>query len=102
VGPPADDANDPHLIRALDHPVRSGYLRLLAGRDALSPREALPLLSRTELALANLVYHVRVLGHLELVEPVEEPVTGGGRRFQPTRKGRAALGALGFPSGEEG
>ncbi len=94
---PPGDAIHHRLFRALEHPVRAGFLRLLASRQALSPSEALPLLDRAEVALANVVYHVRVLSHLELVEPVGEPDTRSGRRFQPTEKGRSALLALGIP-----
>jgi len=92
------DATHHRLARALDHPVRAGFLRLLATRRALSPSEALPLLDRAELALANLAYHVGVLDRLELVEPIGAPEPRGGRRFQPTGKGQAALQALGFPA----
>jgi hypothetical protein len=73
---------------------------LLASRQTLSPSEALPLLNRAEPTLANVVYHVHVLGHLELVEPAGEPNPAGGRRFQPTEKGRSALLALGIPPDE--
>jgi hypothetical protein len=97
---PPGDAIHHRLAQALEHPVRADFLRLLANRQALSPSEALPLLSRSGPALANVVYHVRVLGHLELVEPVGEPTPRGGRRFQPTEKGRSALLALGIPPDE--
>lgn len=77
--------------------MRADFLRLLAERPALSPGDALPLLGRPELALDNVVYHVRVLDQYELVEPAAEAAPGHGLPFRPTSKGRAALTALGLP-----
>lgn len=90
---------DPRLVRALDHPVRTRFLKLLAQREAISPAEALPLLERGNLALSNIVYHARVLEHLELIESTEEATPNGGVSFRATSKGEAALMALGFCSG---
>lgn len=94
---PAESASEHRLVQALEHPIRAGFLRLLAKRPTLSPGEALPLLDQPELGLANVVYHVRVLNRLELIEPSEGGQPNGGRRFHPTAKGRAALVALGHP-----
>lgn len=97
---PTSGANfDPRLVRALDHPVRTCFLKLLAKGGAISPVEALPLLDRGEPALSSVLYHARVLEHLELIEPTEEPNPGGGTSFRATAKGEEALMALGFCGG---
>lgn len=97
---PTSGANfDPRLVRALDHPVRTRFLKLLAKGEAISPVEALPLFNRSELALSSLVYHARVLEHLDLIEPTEEPNHSGGSTFRATAKGEEALMALGFCGG---
>lgn len=98
---PSGDAADPRLAQALEHPVRAGFLRLLAKRQALSPGEALPLLGQDPLALGNVVYHVRVLDRFELVEPAGGAEPGAGYRFRPTPKGKAAITGLGLPVREE-
>lgn len=90
---------DPRLVRALDHPVRTSFLKLLVQREAISPTEALPLLDRGELPLSNLVYHARVLEHLDLIESTEEATATGGVSFRATSRGEDALMALGFCGG---
>jgi hypothetical protein len=104
VQPPDSDdsaALDQRVVRALDHPVRASYLKLLAARDDLSPAAALPLLGQDGLALSNVVYHVRVLDYFELVEPTGEPEATGGVSFRTTPKGQSALAALGLSSPDE-
>lgn len=90
-----DAASNQQLVRALDHPVRVAFLKLLGERGNVSPLEALPLLDDGELALGNLVYHVWVLELLELIEPAAEPGPTG-TPFRTTSKGETALMALGF------
>lgn len=87
---------DPRLVRALDHPVRTSFLKLLVQGKAISPAEALPLLDSGKLSLANVVYHARVLEHLELIESTDDATPQGGVSFRATVKGEAALTALGF------
>jgi Helix-turn-helix domain len=99
VQPPEKDSSpapDQRLVRALDHPVRVGFLRLLAKRETITPQEALPLLSRKSLALSNVAYHAGVLEHLELIEPTGEPGPSGGPIFRATPKGEDALMSLGL------
>jgi DNA-binding transcriptional ArsR family regulator len=101
VHPPFDKSFEPRLVRALDHPVRARFMRLLADRDALSPREALPLLDFGDLSLSNVTYHVRVLDQFELVESTDEPEPTGAVPFRVTTKGETALTALGLSPREE-
>jgi hypothetical protein len=104
VQPPDKDdsaALDQGVVRALDHPVRAAYLKLLAARDSLSPAAALPLLGKDDLALSNLVYHVRVLDYFELVEPTGEPEPNGGVSFRTTPRGQTALAALGLSARDD-
>jgi hypothetical protein len=93
-------APDQRLVRALDHPLRVGFLRLLADREALSPREALGLLEGGEVALSSLAYHVRLLAQLELVEPAGG-IDAAGVPFRPTSSGEVALAVLGLPPRRE-
>jgi hypothetical protein len=92
--PPA--ALDQRLVQALEHPVRVEFLKLLAQRGALSPGEAQSLLDGGEVALGNLVYHVRVLDYFELVAPAGEPEMGRGQPFKATATGELAIAALGL------
>ena len=39
--PPSDKSSEPRLVRALDHPVRARFLKLLADREEITPVEAL-------------------------------------------------------------
>ncbi|HET8813640.1 MAG TPA: hypothetical protein VFM51_01635 [Solirubrobacterales bacterium] len=93
-----DDAMpDQHLVRALDHPVRVAFLKLLAERGSIGAPEALSSLDMDDIALGNVAYHAWVLEHLELIETAED--TGPwGTRFRATSKGELALMALGFPT----
>ncbi len=97
--PDRDDgpAPDQRLVRALDHPLRVGFLRLLAERQALSPREALGSLDGGEVALSSLAYHVRLLAQLELVEPAGDLDRERGVPFRTTSRGDVALAVLGIP-----
>lgn len=97
----ADRGFEPRLVRALDHPVRARFLKLLADREAISPAEALPLLNLEDLALSNVTYHARVLNLFELVEATGEPGPTGGAIFRVTSKGESALLALGHPPRED-
>ncbi|HST69942.1 MAG TPA: helix-turn-helix domain-containing protein [Solirubrobacterales bacterium] len=96
----SDKSFEPRLARALDHPVRARFLKLLADREAVSPVEALPLLDLDGLKLSSVAYHARVLELLELVEPAGETNQLGGSPFTTTSKGEAALMALGLPPEE--
>jgi DNA-binding transcriptional ArsR family regulator len=89
-------ALDQRLVRALDHPVRIEFLRLLADRERLSPDAALPLLEMSEVSLGNVTYHARVLNQIGLVEPADEPTSHGGASFRATSKGELAIAVLGF------
>lgn len=93
----SDKGFEPRLSRALDHPVRARFLRLLANREAVTPVEALPLLDLDGVRLSNVAYHARVLELLELVEPAGETNEMGGVPFRTTSKGEEALQALGLP-----
>lgn len=90
---------DPRLVRALDHPIRVAFLKLLTDRETIDPAAALPLLSRKGLALSNVAYHAGVLEHLQMIEATEDSRPGGGPTFRATSKGEAALMALGFYGG---
>lgn len=89
-------ALDQRLVRALDHPVRVKFLKLLADREKLSPAAALPLLEMSGVTLGNLTYHARVLDLIELIEPTDEPTPHGGAFFRATSKGELAIAVLGF------
>jgi hypothetical protein len=89
-------APDQRLVRALDHPVRVAFLKLLAKRETITPGEALPLLDRKGIALSNLAYHAGVLEHLEMIETTGDPNPHGGPIFRATPKGESALMALGL------
>ena len=96
-------AHDQRLVRALEHPVRVGFLKLLAERETLSVGEALKLLDRSDLGRGNVAYHVRVLDLFGLVEPAGAATPDGGLTFTATPAGKDAVAALGLPpSGESG
>lgn len=99
--PPPEKNFEPRLVRALDHPVRARFLKLLADREAVTPAEALPLLDLDGLKLSSVAYHARVLELLELVEPHGSTNEMGGVPFRTTSKGEAALLALGLPPEEQ-
>lgn len=99
VQPPEKDSSpapDQGLVRALDHPIRVAFLKLLAKRETITPEDALPLLSRESPALGNIAYHAGVLEHLELIETTGESNHRGGPIFRATPKGEDALTALGL------
>jgi DNA-binding transcriptional ArsR family regulator len=98
----ADKGFEPRLVRALDHPVRARFLKLLADREALSPAEALPLLSNEDLALSSVTYHARVLDQFELVEATADATPTGGAAFRVTPKGETALASIGLPREDDG
>lgn len=87
---------DHRLVRALDHPVRATFLRLLAERDTLSPAQATALIDDAAIPLANVVYHARVLHGLGLIEAAGEPDPRMGVPFRVTSTGAEALVALGI------
>lgn len=82
------------LAKVLDHPVRIGFLKLLAGRDTLSPTEARNHLEDDPL-LSKVNYHARVLEHFGLIEAAGQPDPVRGVPFRPTPTGQFALVALG-------
>ena len=93
---------DHRLVKALDHPVRAGFLRLLAERGTLAAREAIALLEPQKLILSSVMYHVGVLHRYGLIEPVGGADPKRGQPFRATRRGETALAALGFAVGDEG
>jgi predicted transcriptional regulator len=96
-------AQDQRLVRALEHPVRVGFLKLLAERGPLGVAEALKLLQRDDLGHSHVAYHVRVLNLFGLVEPAGDPTPGGSLAFAATPAGEDAAAALGLPPpGESG
>jgi DNA-binding transcriptional ArsR family regulator len=85
------------LARVLEHPVRIDFLRLLAGRDSLSPTEALDHLAEdVPLPLCKVTYHARVLDYFGLVEAAGQPGPDSGVPFRLTTQGEFALAALGY------
>lgn len=88
------------LVRVLDHPVRIGFLKLLAGRDTLSPSEARDRLEDRPL-LSKVTYHARVLEHFGLIEAAGQPDPDRGVPFRPTATGQLALVTLGHLPQEE-
>ena len=87
---------NPRLVRALDHPIRVTFLKLLTDRETITPVEALSLLSEKGPALSNVAYHAGVLEYLEMVEATGDQNPSGGPTYRATPKGEAALMALGF------
>jgi hypothetical protein len=99
-----DDPNhtpkfDHRLVRALDHPVRVGFLRMLAERPTLTVGEASTLLGQPGLPLSNLTYHVRVLTLFEFIQPAAKADAEKGLAFRATSRGEEALAALGLSQG---
>lgn len=89
---------DHRLIKVLEHPLRIGFLKLLAERDSLSAAEALEELQQSDLLLSRLAYHVRVLDRFELVEVAGQADPERGLPFRVTPSGEFALAALGYSS----
>jgi hypothetical protein len=87
---------DPRLVKAVDHPIRVGFLSLLAERDTLTPREGFELLATPTLSLGHVVYHVAVLHRFELIVPAGEPDPVRGTPYRATPKGQNALAAIGL------
>jgi hypothetical protein len=92
--PPSDP--DHRLVKALDHPIRVGFLSLLAERETLSPREGLELLAAPTTPLRTVVYHVLVLHQFGLVAPAGGFHPDQGMPFRATPEGEMALAALGL------
>jgi hypothetical protein len=93
---------DHRLVKVLEHPVRSGFLKLLAERSQATPAEALAHLGEENLLLSMVTYHVRVLNHYGLVEAIGQPDPERGLPFRTTPSGAIALVALGYMTrGEE-
>ncbi|HET7510494.1 MAG TPA: helix-turn-helix domain-containing protein [Solirubrobacterales bacterium] len=88
------------LVKVLEHPVRIGFLKLLAGRGTLSAIEARDCLENG-LPLSKVTYHVRVLNQFGLVEAAGQPDPDRGVPFRSTPNGQLALAALGH-SPQEG
>jgi DNA-binding transcriptional ArsR family regulator len=103
--PPAPDRDhgpsfDHRMVKALDHPVRADFLRVLADRDTLTPAEALKAMNNEGISLSNVAYHARVLNQFDLVEPAGE-ATHEGVAFRATPAGVLALAAIGLPPRED-
>jgi hypothetical protein len=93
---------DHRLVKVLEHPVRIGFLKLLAKRSHLTPAEALDHLQGENLLLSVVTYHARVLHHFGLVEAIGRPRAADGLPFRTTPTGEIALAALGYlPRGGE-
>lgn len=93
---------DHRLVKVLEHPVRSGFLKLLAKRSHLTPAEALDHLQGENLLLSMVTYHARVLHRFGLVEAMGQPRPAEGLPFRTTPTGEIALVALGYlPRGDE-
>lgn len=82
------------LVKVLEHPVRIGFLKLLAGRHTLSPTEARDSLQE-DTPLSQVVYHTRVLEHFGLIEAAGQPDPDRGVPFRSTPSGQFAMVALG-------
>jgi len=93
--PPAEP--DHRLVKALDHPIRVGFLSLLAEREVLSPRQGLDILAMPATSLRTVVYHVRVLHQFGLIAPAGGHDPDRGMPFRATPRGEMALAALGLP-----
>jgi len=75
-------SDDNNLLVALRHPLRRRILRLMAGEEAISPREMSEAL---EAPLSNVSYHVRVLADCAAVTLVStQPVRGSMQHFYTT------------------
>ena len=75
-------SDDNDLLVALRHPLRRRILRLMAGEDAISPRE---LSESLEASLSNVSYHVRVLASRGAVTLVRtRPARGSMQHFYAT------------------
>lgn len=96
--PPPDSTPefDHRLVKVLEHPVRIGFLKLLAERDHLTPAEALDHLQGENLLLSVVTYHVRVLHRFGLVEAMGQLGPAEGLPFRATPAGESALTALGY------
>lgn len=93
---------DHRLVKVLEHPVRIGFLKLLAKRSSLTPAEALEHLQGENLLLSVVTYHARVLHHFGLVEAMGQARLAEGLPFRTTPTGEIALAALGYlPRGGE-
>jgi DNA-binding transcriptional ArsR family regulator len=72
-------SDDNDLLVALRHPVRRDILRVMAGEEAISPRE---IASALHQPLSNVSYHVRVLADCAAVSLVNtKPVRGSMQHF---------------------
>lgn len=98
--PDRTPAYEHRLVKVLEHPIRIGFLKLLAGRDNLSPLEAQRHLD-DDPRLSKITYHARVLEHFGLIEAAGQPDPDRGVPFRSTPTGQFALVALGH-SPEEG
>ena len=95
-----EDASGGHIdgraARVVEHPIRAGFLRLLACRGTLTPKEALrELAGDEELTLSQIVYHAGLLERNGLVEPAGNLDRERGYPFRPTSQGRVLMVALG-------
>jgi DNA-binding transcriptional ArsR family regulator len=72
-------SDDNDLLLALRHPLRRRILRLMADKEAISPREIATLLDQP---LSNVSYHVRVLADCAAISLVNtKPVRGSMQHF---------------------
>jgi len=103
---------DGRLAQAVSHPVRIAFLRVLARRERLSPREALQELpgalkdlpeaqrrrvESTSIALSQVSYHVSVLERFGVVESAGRPDRQTGMPFRATDAGELLMLAIGTP-----
>lgn len=91
------------LGQAVNHPLRIGFLRLLANRPNLSSDEALARVNERSLdefkeggdvALSQVDYHLRVLERFGVVELASRPYCGRYASFRTTPTGRLLMLAI--------
>lgn len=92
MGPREHYGVEGRLAQAVSHPIRVDFLRLLADRKRLTPREALRELAE-DFALSQVSYHVSVLEHVGAVEAVGP--SSGGLVFEATDTGELLMLAIG-------
>lgn len=87
---------DGRLAQAISHPVRVAFLRLLAGRESLSPKEAArEIRVGGEVPLSQVGYHTTVLERFGVIELVGRPGHKGGASFRATDTGELLMLAIG-------
>lgn len=93
---------DGGLTQAVSHPLRVWFLRLLAKRGSLSPKEALQELEGDGegVPLSQVGYHVWILERLGVVEVASRATRTGGAVFRSTEAGELLMLAIGVAPGK--